>query len=124
MRGDSGKSVGPIRSVVPETSPNMCLAWWEMRISCPIIFHHAPPMFCYDSYICVTDLKTKVSHRYRLLERIDVEGRPPRRKDARLATSQQEEMFFNGCTLSPEFFGLLGRITELQHLKVPVAYCE
>ncbi len=73
-----------------------------------------------DAYICVTDLKTRVSHRYRLLERIDVEGRPPRRKDCRLATSNQEEMFFNGCTLSPEFFGLLGRITELQHLKLDV----
>ena len=73
-----------------------------------------------DSYICVTDLKSKVSHRYRLLERIDIEGRPPRRKDSRLATSNQEEMFFNGCTLSPEFFGLLGRITELQHLKLDV----
>ena len=73
-----------------------------------------------DSYIRVTDLKTKVSHQYRLIERIDIEGRPPRRKDSRLATSNQEEMFFNGCTLSPEFFGLLGRITELQHLKLDV----
>ena len=64
-----------------------------------------------DAFIRVTDLKTKVSHQYRLLERIDIEERPPRRKDSRLATSHQEEMFFNGCTLSPEFFGLLGRIT-------------
>jgi hypothetical protein len=73
-----------------------------------------------DAYIRVTDLKTKVSHQYRLIERIDTESRPPRRKDSRLATSNQEEMFFNGCTLSPEFFGLLGQITELQHLKLAV----
>lgn len=73
-----------------------------------------------DSYIKVTDLTTKVSHQYRLIERVDIEGRPPRRRDSRLALSNQEEMFFNGCTLSPEFFGLLGRITELQHLKLDV----
>jgi len=70
-----------------------------------------------DSYIRVTDLNTKISNQYRLIERIDIEGRPPRRKDSRLAISNQEEIFFNGCTLSPEFFGLLGQITELQHLK-------
>jgi hypothetical protein len=73
-----------------------------------------------DSYIRVTDLNTKISHQYRLIERIDIEGRPPRRKDSLLATSNQEEIFFNGCTLSPEFHGLLGQITELQHLKLPV----
>jgi hypothetical protein len=73
-----------------------------------------------DAYIRVTDLPTKVTRQYRLIERIDTESRPPRRKDSRLAISNQEEIFFNGCTLSPEFFGLLGQITELQHLKLDV----
>ena len=73
-----------------------------------------------DSYIRVTNLNTRISNQYRLIERIDIEGRPPRRKDSQLALSHQEEMFFNGCTLSPEFFKLLGQITELQHLKLDV----
>ena len=73
-----------------------------------------------DSYIRVTDLNTKVAHEYRLIERIDIEKRPIRRKDSRLAKSDQLEMWFNGCTLSPEFCGLLSRITELQHLKLDV----
>lgn len=73
-----------------------------------------------DSYIRVTDLKTGVAHEYRLIERIDIEKRPIRRKDARLAKSSQLEMWFNGCTLSPEFGGLLSRIEELQHLKLDV----
>jgi hypothetical protein len=29
-------------------------------------------------------------------------------------------MFFHGCTLSPEFFGMLGQIAELQYLKLDV----
>jgi len=73
-----------------------------------------------DAYIRVTDLKTDIDHQYRLIERIDIENRPPRRRDSKLARSAQKEMWFNGCTLSPEFFGLLGRITELQHLKLDV----
>jgi hypothetical protein len=73
-----------------------------------------------DSYIRITDLKTKVAHEYRLIERIDIEKRPIRRKDAQLAKSEQLEMWFNGCTLSPEFYGLLNRISELQHLKLNV----
>jgi hypothetical protein len=73
-----------------------------------------------DSYIRVTDLKTKISHSYRLIERIDVENRPPRRSDSKLARSSQTEMWFNGCTLSPEFAGLLSHIRELQHLKLDV----
>ena len=73
-----------------------------------------------DSYIRVTDLKTGVAHEYRLIERIDIEKRPIRRKDSRLAKSSQLEMWFNGCTLSPEFCGLLSRIHELQHLKLDV----
>ena len=73
-----------------------------------------------DAYIRVTDLRTGVSHQYRLIEHVDIEGRPPRRRDARLANSPQEELWFNGCTLSPEFFGLLSKITELQSLKLDV----
>jgi len=73
-----------------------------------------------NSYIRVTDLKTGIAHEYRLIERIDIEKRPIRRRDARLAKSKQLEMWFNGCTLSPEFCGLLSRIQELQHLKLDV----
>lgn len=73
-----------------------------------------------DSYIRVTNLKTSVAHEYRLIEHIDIEKRPIRRKDASLAKTPQLELWFNGCTLSPEFFGLLSRIAELQHLKLNV----
>lgn len=73
-----------------------------------------------DSYIRVTDLNTNIDHEYRLIERIDIEKRPPRRRDSRLATSNQKEMWFNGCTLSPEFYALLDRVAELQHLKLNV----
>lgn len=73
-----------------------------------------------DSYIRVTDVPTGVAHEYRLIEHIDIEKRPIRRKDDPRAKSGQLEMWFNGCTLSPEFFGLLARIAELQHLKLDV----
>lgn len=73
-----------------------------------------------DSYIRVTDVKTGIAHEYRLIEHIDFEKRPIRRKDARLANSSQLEMWFNGCSLSPDFFGLLHRIAELQQLKLGV----
>jgi hypothetical protein len=73
-----------------------------------------------DSYIRVTDIKTGVAHEYRLIERIDIEKRPIRRKDSGLARSPQLEMWFHSCTLSPEFCGLLSRIAELQHLKLDV----
>ena len=73
-----------------------------------------------ESYISVTDLKTGVGHQYRLIERLDIESRPPRRRDSKLAKSDQSELWFNGCSLSPEFFGLLGKITELQHLRLDV----
>jgi hypothetical protein len=73
-----------------------------------------------DAYIRVSNVNTGISHQYRLIEHVDIEGRPPRRKDSRLANSAQEEMWFNGCTLSPEFFGLLSRIAELQSLKLAV----
>jgi hypothetical protein len=73
-----------------------------------------------DSYIRVTNVGTGIFHQYRLIERIDIEGRPPRRRDSKLARSNQAEMWFNGCTLSPEFFGLLGDLAELQELKLKV----
>jgi hypothetical protein len=73
-----------------------------------------------DSYIRVSDMKTGIDHEYRLIERIDIEKRPPRRRDSRIATSKQKEMRFNGCTLSPEFAGLLNRVAELQDLNIDV----
>lgn len=73
-----------------------------------------------DSYIRVTNIGTGSSHEYRLIERIDIERRVPRRKDSRLAKSDQMEMFFHGCTLSPEFFAILNRVTELQYLILEV----
>jgi hypothetical protein len=73
-----------------------------------------------DAYIRISDVNTGISHQYRLIEHVDIEGRPPRRKDSLIANSAQEEMWFNGCTLSPEFFGLLSRIAELQSLKLGV----
>jgi hypothetical protein len=65
-------------------------------------------------------VKTGASHTYRLIERVDIEDRPIRRRDAKLANDQQTEMWFNGCTLSPEFYRLLGRIAELQDLDLEV----
>jgi len=73
-----------------------------------------------DAYIRVTDLGSGISHEYRLIERVDIEKRPPRRRDSKLATTNQSELWFNGCTLSPEFYGLLNRIAELQHLNFDV----
>lgn len=73
-----------------------------------------------DSYIRVTDLNTQVSHEYRLIERIDIERHPIRRRDAKLANDPQTEMWFNGCELSPEFYSMLNRLAELQRLKLSV----
>jgi hypothetical protein len=73
-----------------------------------------------DSYIRVADTKTEISHEYRLIEHIDIERRPIRRRDATLANDFQTEMWFNGCRLSPEFYSLLGRIAELQDLDLDV----
>ena len=72
------------------------------------------------SYIRITDTNTGRGHQYRLIERVDIETRLPRRRDSKLALSNQQEMFFNGCTLSPEFAGLLDNIAELQYLKLDV----
>jgi hypothetical protein len=73
-----------------------------------------------DAYIRVTDLKSGIAHTYRLIERVDFEERPIRRKDARLAGDKQTEMWLNGCSLSPEFYGILDRIAELQELDLNV----
>lgn len=73
-----------------------------------------------DSYIRITDVTTNVSREFRLIERIDIEKRPPRRCDSKLALSGQREMWFNGCHLSPEFAGLLCHFKELQELKLDV----
>jgi len=73
-----------------------------------------------DSYIRVADIKTEISHEYRLIEHIDIERRPIRRRDATLANELQTEMWFNGCRLSPEFYSILGRIAELQDLDLEV----
>ena len=72
------------------------------------------------SFIRVTDVKTEKSHEYRIIEHVDIERHPIRRKDSQLAKSPQLEMWFNGCTLSPDFYGLLNRIAELQYLKLKV----
>lgn len=73
-----------------------------------------------DSYIRVVDLKTNTAHTYRLIESLDIEDRPIRRRDSTLALSSQREMWLNGCTLSPEFYSLLTRVAELQYLKLDV----
>ncbi len=73
-----------------------------------------------DSYIRITDIRTNIDREFRLIERIDIEKRPPRRCDAQLALSGQKEMWFNGCVLSPEFAGLLANFRELQDLNLDV----
>lgn len=73
-----------------------------------------------DAYIRVTELPTGKFREYRLIERIDIEGRPPRRRNTRLAEGCQGELFIHGCALSAEFGGLLERITELQYVKLDV----
>lgn len=73
-----------------------------------------------DSYIQVTDLKTKVAFSYRIIERVEIRGPIIKRRDAKLAKSQQTEFNYNSCTLSPEFCGILGEIVELQHVKLSV----
>jgi hypothetical protein len=73
-----------------------------------------------DSFIQVTDLKTGYYHQYRLIDYIDIKGKVIRRKDSSLAASSQTELWFHGCDLSEEFYSLLGRVAELQHLKLKV----
>lgn len=73
-----------------------------------------------DTYLRVTEVQSSISHDYRLLEHVDIERRPIRRKDDSRAVSPQQELWFNGATLSEAFFKLLNRIVELQHLKLDV----
>jgi len=73
-----------------------------------------------NAFIRITDTKTNVSHEFRLIERMDIEKRPPRRRDSKLALSGQREMWFNGCTLSPEFAGLLSNFKDLMELNLDV----
>jgi hypothetical protein len=73
-----------------------------------------------NSYIRVVDLTTNEGHIYRLIEDLDIHEKPIRRRDAKAATDRQYEIWFNGCTLSREFYGLLNRIAELQYLNLRV----
>jgi hypothetical protein len=73
-----------------------------------------------DSYIQVTELKTKVATSYRLIERVVIQGRPIARRDSAEASSNQTELRLNEISLSPEFYRLLNRIAELQDLKLSV----
>jgi len=73
-----------------------------------------------DGFFRVKDLETGEHRIFRIIERIDVRGKGARRKDSALANTPQLEMWFNGVTLSPEFYGLLQNIAELQHLKLDV----
>jgi len=72
------------------------------------------------AFIRITEIDTGIARTYRLIERVAIEERPIRRKDAKLATSGQMEMWFNSCTLSKEFADLLGKAEELQHLRFDV----
>lgn len=71
-----------------------------------------------DTYFRVKDLSTGIAHTYRILEDIDIEERPIRRKDSHKATTNQTEMWFHGVTISEEFYRLIQKITELQVLKL------
>ena len=73
-----------------------------------------------DSYIQVTDTRTRVAFTYRLIERVAIRGAAIRRRDSREASSPQTELKLNEITLSPEFYSLLNRIAELQDLKLSV----
>ena len=73
-----------------------------------------------DSFIRVTDVKTGIYHQYRLIDYVDIKGKVIGRKDSTLATSKQTEFWLHGCDLSEEFFSLLGRVAELQSIKLKV----
>jgi len=72
------------------------------------------------AFIRITEIATGIAKTFRLIERVAIEERPIRRKDAKLAKSGQMEMWFNSCTLSKEFAGMLGQVEELQHLRFDV----
>lgn len=73
-----------------------------------------------DSYIQVTDLKTKLAHSYRLINELAIRGKTIARRDSKLAKDKQTEIKLNRIVLSEEFYNLLGRIAELQDLKLDV----
>ena len=73
-----------------------------------------------DSYIQVTDLNTKLAHTYRLIDEVAIRGQAISRRDSKTAKDKQIEMKFNLIVLSKEFYNLLGRIAELQDLKLDV----
>lgn len=73
-----------------------------------------------DSYIQVTDLNTKLAHTYRLIDEVAIRGQAIRRRDSKSAGDRQTEMKLNLIVLSKEFYNLLGRIAELQDLKLDV----
>ena len=59
---------------------------------------------------------------YRIIERIIVEGKAPRRKDAKEATAltEQRELWLDEVQLSREFCGFLSDIAELGQLRLDV----
>ena len=73
-----------------------------------------------DTYFEIRNLETGISHTYRILEHIDIEKRPIRRRDSVKAKSNQRELWFHGVTIAPEFYNLLQDIAELQYLKLEV----
>jgi hypothetical protein len=73
-----------------------------------------------DSYIQVTDLNTKLAHTYRLIDEVAIRGQAIRRRDSKSVDDKQTEMKLNFIVLSQEFYNLLGRIAELQDLKLDV----
>lgn len=73
-----------------------------------------------DTYFEIRNLDTGISHTYRILEHIDIEKRPIRRRDSLKAKSNQMEMWFHGVTIASEFYNLLQDIAELQYLKLEV----
>jgi hypothetical protein len=73
-----------------------------------------------DSYIQVTDLNTKLAHTYRLINEVAIRGKAIARRDSKSAQDKQTEMKLNRIVLSEEFYNLLGRIAELQDLKLDV----
>jgi hypothetical protein len=73
-----------------------------------------------ESYIQVTDMRSKLATSYRLIERVVIPGRAIGRRDSSEASSRQTELRLNEIWLSPEFYSLLNRIAELQDLKLSV----
>lgn len=71
-----------------------------------------------DTYFRIRNLETGIAHSYRILEHIDIEERPIRRRDSLKAISSQMEMWFHGVTIAPEFYSLLQNIAELQYIKL------